>query len=63
MSAVRRSGASRAAKWPPRPNSDHWVTLFNLSAKGFDFEVLDPPELVPVLKALAERLGKAAGAP
>src|SRR6266699_2378619 len=23
MSAVRRSGASRAAKWPPRSNSDH----------------------------------------
>jgi hypothetical protein len=30
--------------------------------KGFDFEVLDPPELVPALTALAERLRKAAGA-
>jgi predicted DNA-binding transcriptional regulator YafY len=42
-------------------NSLAELALF-VGAKGFDFEVLDPPELVPVLKALAERLGKAAGA-
>ena len=28
--------------------------------KGFDFQVLDPPELVPVLQALAGRLRRAA---
>jgi predicted DNA-binding transcriptional regulator YafY len=28
--------------------------------KGFDFEVLDPPELVGALRALADRLGQAA---
>jgi predicted DNA-binding transcriptional regulator YafY len=33
-----------------------------IAVKGFDFEVLDPPELVPVLRALAVRLRKAAGA-
>jgi len=42
-------------------NSLDELALF-VGAKGFDFEVLDPPELVPALKALAERLGKAAGA-
>lgn len=42
-------------------NSLDELALF-VGAKGFDFEVLDPPELVPVLKALAGRLGKAAGA-
>ena len=30
--------------------------------KGFDFQVLDPPELIPVLRALAGRLGQAADA-
>jgi predicted DNA-binding transcriptional regulator YafY len=33
-----------------------------VGVKGFDFEVLDPPELVPVLKSLAERLRQAAEA-
>jgi len=33
-----------------------------LALKGFDFEVLHPPELVPVLRAVAERLARAAGA-
>ena len=42
-------------------NSLDELALF-VGSKGFDFEVLDPPELVPVLRALAERLGKAAGA-
>ncbi len=32
------------------------------AVKGFDFQVLDPPELIPVLATLAERLRKAAGA-
>jgi predicted DNA-binding transcriptional regulator YafY len=32
-----------------------------VAIKGFDFEVLDPPELVPVLRALADRLTRAAG--
>jgi hypothetical protein len=31
-----------------------------VALKGFDFEVLDPPELIPVLRALAERLRQAA---
>ncbi|MGH3068266.1 MAG: hypothetical protein ACRDMI_06730 [Streptosporangiaceae bacterium] len=30
------------------------------AVKGFDFQVLDPPELIPVLYALAERLRRAA---
>ena len=35
-----------------------------VAVKGFDFQVLHPPELIPVLRALAERLGRAAaGAP
>ena len=34
-----------------------WVAV-----KGFDFQVLDPPELVPVLHTLAERLRQAAHA-
>lgn len=33
-----------------------------VAIKGFDFQVLDPPELIPVLRTLAERLRKAAGA-
>lgn len=33
-----------------------------VAIKGFDFQVLDPPELIPVLHTLAERLRKAAGA-
>ncbi len=32
-----------------------------VAVKGFDFEVLDPPELIPVLRALSDRLRKAAG--
>ncbi|MFI7641361.1 helix-turn-helix transcriptional regulator [Nonomuraea sp. NPDC049400] len=31
-----------------------------IAVKGFDFEVLDPPELVPVLREISERLGRAA---
>jgi predicted DNA-binding transcriptional regulator YafY len=33
-----------------------------VALKGFDFEVLHPPELIGVLRQLAERLGRAAGA-
>jgi len=33
----------------------------HVALKGFDFQVLDPPELIPVLRALAARLGRAAG--
>jgi hypothetical protein len=33
-SAVSRSGASRAAKCPPRPNSDQRTTLWALAANG-----------------------------
>ncbi len=33
-----------------------------VAVKGFGFEVLDPPELVPVLRTLAERLHQAADA-
>jgi hypothetical protein len=31
--------------------------------KGFDFQVLHPPELIPAVRALADRLGKAADTP
>jgi predicted DNA-binding transcriptional regulator YafY len=31
-----------------------------VAVKGFDFEVLDPPELVPVLREVSERLRRAA---
>ena len=34
----------------------------HVAVKGFDFQVLDPPELVPVLRALSGRLDRAAGA-
>jgi predicted DNA-binding transcriptional regulator YafY len=34
----------------------------HVAVKGFDFQVLDPPELLPVLRALAARLGRAADA-
>ena len=33
-----------------------------IAVKGFDFTVLDPPELIPALRALAERLARAASA-
>src|SRR5262249_62304252 len=33
-----------------------------IAVKGFDFRVLDPPELVPVLRTLAGRLRQAADA-
>jgi predicted DNA-binding transcriptional regulator YafY len=33
-----------------------------IAVKGFDFQVLDPPELIPVLRTLAERLREAADA-
>jgi predicted DNA-binding transcriptional regulator YafY len=33
-----------------------------VAVKGFDFQVLDPPELIPVLCTLADRLHDAAGA-
>ena len=42
-------------------NSLEELALY-VAVKGFDFEVLDPPELVPVLRALSERLGRAARA-
>ncbi|MGP3957940.1 helix-turn-helix transcriptional regulator [Nonomuraea sp. 3N208] len=32
-----------------------------IAVKGFDFEVLDPPELVPVLREVSDRLRRAAG--
>ncbi|GAA2737490.1 helix-turn-helix transcriptional regulator [Actinocorallia aurantiaca] len=32
----------------------------HVAVKGFDFEVLDPPELVPVLQEVSERLRRAA---
>jgi predicted DNA-binding transcriptional regulator YafY len=34
----------------------------HVALKGFDFQVLDPPELGPVLRGLSERLGRAADA-
>jgi predicted DNA-binding transcriptional regulator YafY len=34
----------------------------HVAVKSFDFQVLDPPELIPVLHTLAERLRKAADA-
>jgi predicted DNA-binding transcriptional regulator YafY len=37
------------------------LALF-VALKGFGFQVLEPPELIPVLHALAERLRAAAGA-
>jgi predicted DNA-binding transcriptional regulator YafY len=40
-------------------NSLEELALY-VAVKGFDFEVLDPPELVPVLRELSERLGRAA---
>jgi WYL domain len=43
-------------------NSLEELALY-VAVKGFDFEVLDPPELVPVLRALSERLGRAAREP
>ncbi len=42
-------------------NSLDEIALY-VAVKGFDFQVLDPPELVPVLRTLAERLHKAAEA-
>ncbi|MGN9842146.1 helix-turn-helix transcriptional regulator [Nonomuraea sp. H19] len=33
-----------------------------VAVKGFDFEVLDPPELVPVLRSLSDRLRRAGDA-
>ena len=42
-------------------NSLEELALY-VAVKGFDFEVLDPPGLVPVLRALSERLGRAARA-
>jgi predicted DNA-binding transcriptional regulator YafY len=34
----------------------------HVAIKGVDFEVLDPPELIPVLREIADRLHKAADA-
>ena len=31
-----------------------------VAIKGFDFDVLEPPELIPVLRTLSDRLGRAA---
>jgi hypothetical protein len=33
-----------------------------VALKGFDFQVLDPPELIPVLRTLSDRLRQAADA-
>ena len=73
MPRSRRSPSVR----PPRPgleaagqhacvlhtgsNSLEELALYT-AIKGFDFQVLDPPELIPVLHALAERLRQAADA-
>jgi hypothetical protein len=35
---------------------------FYTAVKGFDFEVLEPAELVPMLRAIVGRLNSAAGA-
>src|ERR1700722_8819341 len=40
-------------------NSLEELALYT-AIKGFDFQVLDPPELIPVLHALARRLRQAA---
>jgi predicted DNA-binding transcriptional regulator YafY len=40
-------------------NSLHELAVY-VAAKGFDFEVLDPPELRPVLRGLSDRLSRAA---
>ena len=42
-------------------NTQDELALF-VGLKGFDFQVLDPPELIPVLRSLAERLLRGAGA-
>ena len=42
-------------------NSLDELALF-VGLKGFAFQVLDPPELVPVLRSLSERLGQGADA-
>jgi predicted DNA-binding transcriptional regulator YafY len=42
-------------------NSLEELALYT-AIKGFDFQVLDPPELIPVLHALADRLSQAAAA-
>jgi hypothetical protein len=42
-------------------NSLDELALF-VALKGFDFQVLDPPELIPVLRILSARLGHAADA-
>lgn len=44
---------------PTGPNSLEELALY-IAVNGFDFQVLDPPELVPVLRRLSGRL---AGAP
>jgi len=58
-------GQACAARWTSTPacctGSNSLDELpFHVAVKGFDFEVLDPPELVPVLRALAGRLARAA---
>jgi predicted DNA-binding transcriptional regulator YafY len=42
-------------------NSLEELALY-VALKGFDFQVLDPPELIPVLRTLSARLRQAAGA-
>jgi predicted DNA-binding transcriptional regulator YafY len=42
-------------------NSLDEIALY-VALKGFDFQVLHPPELIPVLRTLADRLGRAARA-
>jgi hypothetical protein len=40
-------------------NSLEELALY-VAVKGFGFQVLDPPELIPVLRRLADRLREAA---
>ena len=60
----RRAAGSRR---PGRLHAAHRVQLAGRTGpvrrvKGFEFQVLDPPELVPVLRSLAERLHRGAEA-
>jgi hypothetical protein len=62
ISAVRASGASRATCILHTGSNSLDELALHVAVKGFDFDVLDPLELIPVLHALAERLRKAADA-
>ncbi len=56
-----RRAPKRAAVRTGEPSQSGEVAE-ELALKGFDFQVLHPPELVPVLRALSDRLGRAADA-